>query len=78
MSDDDNDMPWWAPTLLTIASSLVLLVATKIVDKILADKKMTHEEKLSKLDDALSNAKISKKEWQKARDSIMTNYASHA
>jgi len=74
MSDDS--MPWWGALLIAIGTAFGIAVATKLVDKILKDKKLTPEEKLSRLDDALREAKISREEWQKARDSVMSNYAS--
>lgn len=76
MSDDS--MPWWGALLIAIGTAIGIAIGTKLVDKILADKKLTPEEKLSRLDKALREAKISKEEWQKARDSVMSDYASQA
>jgi hypothetical protein len=41
----------------------------------LADKELTFDQKLSRLDAVLKDGRITVQEWQKGRDSLMSGYA---
>ena len=73
-----SDEPWWVKLLMAFGIALAGAAALKIVKGIVADVKLAPEDKLARLDAALKSGQISKEEWQKGRDSVMSNYASHA
>jgi hypothetical protein len=77
---DDNTSFWekLLAALVTIVIVFFTVVVTKLAEMFFAGKKLTPEDKLSRLDEALRNGKMSKEEWQKARDSVISNYSAHA
>jgi hypothetical protein len=69
-----NDFSWGKVFMaLTIAAGTAAV--TCVVKDILLNPKLSPEEKLVRLDAALKAGSISRDEWQKGRDSVMSNYA---
>ena len=67
-------VPWWQPILMS-AGDTISAVGNRVVDRMLADKELTFDQKLSRLDAVLKDGRITVQEWQKGRDSLMSGYA---
>jgi hypothetical protein len=63
---------WWK----VLAAGAATVAGVQLVDMILSDKDLTFMEKLERLNKAQLEGKVTKEEWQKGRDSLMTAYSS--
>jgi len=69
-------VPWWKVAASAAATAAAVAIGNKLVDKILSEKDLTFDEKLDRLNKVQSEGKITKEEWHKGRDALMTAYPS--
>lgn len=67
-------IPWWQKML---TGALGTYAGKKLLDKIFADKKMSFDEKLDRLNKMRDSGEITQEEYELARKSLFQSYGRH-